>query len=272
MQEKALHIVETDWFQRSILGLIVVNAIVIGIQTAQLSTEVAAALALFDVFCLAVYIGEAILKLIAYRGKYFKDPWNVFDLTVVLLCLVPASLLPISPQIIRIFRVFRAFRVFRLVSAFRQMRVIVEALGKSLPGVFWTALLLGIVYYVFAVMGTMLFGEAFPEWFGNIGDSFYTLFQVMTLESWSMGISRPVMEAYPWAWIYFVPFVVVSAFIVMNVVIGIIVSTIDEAQRHITEQDLRNSDATLALEFAKLQEQMSVVESLVSINEQDRKK
>lgn len=145
-----------------------------------------------------------------------------------------------------------------------------EAVGKSIPGVCWTALLLGIVYYVFAVVGTSLFGERFPEWFGNLGASFYTLFQVMTLESWSMGISRPVMEVFPWAWAYFVPFVVVSAFIIVNVVVGIIVGTIDETQKSAQAEDRELSNSTLSLEFAKLQEHMANMEALVNLYEKER--
>ncbi len=270
MQEKAAHVVEAAWFQRFIMAVIVINAITIGIQTMALPPSIAMALTAFDALCLAIYIVEAILKLTAYRSAYFRDPWNDFDFIIVVLCLVPASLLPIPVQIARVLRVFRAFRVLRLISAFRQLRIIVEAVGKSIPGVCWTALLLGIVYYVFAVVGTSLFGERFPEWFGNLGASFYTLFQVMTLESWSMGISRPVMEVFPWAWAYFVPFVVVSAFIIVNVVVGIIVGTIDETQKSAQAEDRELSNSTLFLEFAKLQEHMANMEALVNLYEKER--
>lgn len=271
MQTKAQRIVEAGWFSKFIMDVIVVNAITIGIQTMPLDEGLNVALAIFDAVCLAIYVVEMILKLTAYHGAYFKDLWNVFDFTIVMLCLIPAGLLPIPVQVVRVLRVFRAFRVFRLVSAFKQMRVIVEAVGKSIPGVFWTAFLLLIIYYVFAVIGTSLFGQEFPEWFGNLDDSFYTLFQVMTLESWSMGISRPVMEVFPWAWAYFVPFVIISAFIIVNVVVGIIVGTIDETQSHMRMEEAEASDDTLENEFQKLKDQLQKVETLINMEEEKNK-
>lgn len=269
MQSKAQRIVESQWFQVFIMVVIAINAVTIGLETVALPEGVHAGLAVFDGVCLFIYVVEMVLKLITYRGSFFKDGWNDFDFIIVALCLIPAGILPIPVQVVRVFRIVRVFRVFRLVSAFRQMRVIVEAVGKSLPGVFWTAFLLIIIYYVFAVMGTSLFGQAFPEWFGDLGASFYTLFQVMTLESWSMGISRPVMEVFPWAWAYFVPFVVVSAFIIVNVVVGIIVGTIDETQKSVRLEEAKASGDTLAEEFEKLKEQLAKVETLVDAERDD---
>nr|5HJ8_A Chain A, Ion transport protein [Alkalilimnicola ehrlichii]5HJ8_B Chain B, Ion transport protein [Alkalilimnicola ehrlichii]5HJ8_C Chain C, Ion transport protein [Alkalilimnicola ehrlichii]5HJ8_D Chain D, Ion transport protein [Alkalilimnicola ehrlichii] len=103
------------------------------------------------------------------------------------------------------------------------------SLLRAIPGIAWIALLLLVIFYVFAVMGTKLFAQSFPEWFGTLGASMYTLFQVMTLESWSMGIARPVIEAYPWAWIYFVSFILVSSFTVLNLFIGIIIESMQSA-------------------------------------------
>ncbi|MEM8878791.1 MAG: ion transporter, partial [Pseudomonadota bacterium] len=123
--------------------------------------------------------------------------------------------------------VLRALRILRflcMISMVPSLRWVVGALIRPLPGMGSIILLLGLVYYVFSVMATKLYGEAFPEWFGNIGASAYTLFQVMTLESWSMGIVRPVMEQYPLAWMFFVPFILTTSFTVLNLFIGIIVS------------------------------------------------
>lgn len=267
MREKITTLVKSNAFQRFILALIVVNAITIGVETSIQSEGWLKAFVIFDAFCLSIYCIEIALKLIAFRGAYFKDPWNVFDFVIVAICLIPVGIIPFPPQVVRIFRIFRVFRVFRLVSAFKQMRVIVEAMGRSLPGVFWTALLLIIVYYVFAVIGTVLFGQEFPDWFGDIGKSFYTLFQVMTLESWSMGISRPVMEVFPYAWIYFVPFVIASAFIIVNVVVGIIVGTIDEANARVRRDESKERGDTLQIEFDKLKEQLQKVETLLDERE-----
>ena len=265
MRDRALPIVESTVFQRFIIIVIVLNSITIGVETFHLPEGINRALVAFDALCLGVYVIELSLKFVAYGRRFFKDPWNVFDLIIVLVCLVPAGIIPVPVQV---FRIVRIFRVFRLISAFKQMRVIVEALGKSIPGVCWTAFLLVIVYYIFAVIGVSLFGQAFPDWFGTVGRSFYTLFQVMTLESWSMGISRPVMEVYPMAWLYFVPFVMISAFIIINVVVGIIVGTIDEANQEIAYEEAQVNKESLESEFYKLKSQMDKVETLIKGNKE----
>lgn len=191
----------------------------------------------------------------------------------MVLCCIPTGIIPFPVQVARVLRVLRVFRVLRLVSMFREMRIIIEALGRAVPGVAWTALLLIIVYYVFAVIGTNMFGEAFPEWFGDLGKSFYTLFQVMTLESWSMGISRPVMEVFPWAWAYFVPFVIISAFVIVNIVVGIIVDVVDQTHRQAEDEDLEERrkteglgpDDELLKQIALLKEQVARVDALVAL-------
>lgn len=272
MREKVTHLVESTGFQGFIMVVIVLNAITIGIQTAPLSEQAAGALAVFDTVCLAVYIVEAALKLFAWHTAYFKSGWNIFDFTIVVLCCVPTGIIPFPVQVMRVLRIVRVFRVFRLVSAFREMRVIVEALVRAVPGVGWTVFLLLIVYYVFAVVGTDLFGQDFPDWFGDLGKSFYTLFQVMTLESWSMGISRPVMEVFPWAWAYFVPFVIISAFIIVNVVVGIIVDVVDQTHKDADaeerkirlEREGHTAEDDLAEQVAILKEQVSRVEEIAA--------
>ena len=127
--------------------------------------------------------------------------------------------------------------LLKMVSALKPLQVIIGAIGKSLPGITWTALLLIIIYYIFSIIGVTQFGTAFPDWFGTIPKAMYTLFQVMTLESWSMGISRPVMEVFSYAWAYFVPFVLISSFVMMNVVVGVVVNAISEVS------EMRKKDA-----------------------------
>lgn len=235
--------VDSTIFQNVILIVIVINSIIMGLQTSK--TIVANAgnvLEILDYVCLAIFIVEIILKLIAYGGKFFVDAWNWFDV-IVIICSVISGLAFL--KVLRVFRIFRVFRTLkalkglkamRLVSRLDKLRMIIGAIGKSIPGISWTAVLLLLIYYIFGLIGTTLFGEAFPDWFGTLGKSIYTLFQVMTLESWSMGISRPVMEAFGWAWVYFVPFVLISSFVVMNVVVGIVVNSISEVQEQLAKE------------------------------------
>jgi voltage-gated sodium channel len=126
-------------------------------------------------------------------------------------------------------RGLRVIRAMRLLSVVPQMRAVVQALLDALPGMFAVIIMISIVFYVFAVMATIMYGGSFDVWFGTLGRSLYSLFQIMTLESWSMGIVRPVMEIYPGAWAFFVPFIVITAFSVLNLFIGLLVNTMQTA-------------------------------------------
>ncbi|MGD9951319.1 MAG: ion transporter [Burkholderiales bacterium] len=212
--------IEAPRMQRLILGLIFVNAAILGLETSPRVMALAGpALMAADQAILAVFVVEILAKLYAHRGGFFRQPWNVFDLVVVGIALVPASG-PLS-----VLRTLRVLRVLRLVSGMPRLRFVVESLLHAIPSIGAIAGLLGILYYVFAVMATGLFGERFPDWFGSVGASLYTLFQIMTLESWSMGIVRPVMQVYPYAWAFFVPFILLATFTMLNLFIAVIVNT-----------------------------------------------
>ncbi|MBR5998760.1 MAG: ion transporter [Deltaproteobacteria bacterium] len=255
MRNKAKALVETSAFRSFVMLVIIANAAAIGLQTTNLSPVWASVLATFDTFCLGVYVVETALKLTAYRRAYFKDGWNVFDFTIITLSLIPTALLPVPVQVARLLRIVRTFRDFRIISIFSETRLIAEAIVRSLPGVLWTAALLFIIFYVFAVIGVALFGETFPQYFGSLGKSLYTLFQIMTLESWSHGIARPVIAVHPWAWLYFVPFVIMASFIMLNVVVGLLVNSIGETKRGMT-RDLPRTETEEHAPIAALEQEM----------------
>ena len=205
-------------FDQFIIGLIVINAATLGMETSEwIMSRFGPVLLAFDALILAIFVAEIALRLIADFKGFWRDPWRIFDFVIVAVALMPATG-PLS-----VLRAFRILRVLRLVSSVKAMRRVVTGLLEALPGMGTIILLLLLVFYVFAVICTKLFSEAFPEWFGTLGETTYTLFQVMTLESWSMGIVRPVMEAYPFAWMIFVPFIIATAFTVLNLFIGVIV-------------------------------------------------
>jgi len=213
-----------DWIEgpgprRVIIALILVNAVILGLETSpSLMARFGPWLTGANQAILAVFVLEIVLKLFAFGPRFFRSGWNVFDFLVVGISLVPAS----GP--LDILRAFRIMRVLRLFSQVPKLRHIIESLLRALPGMGWTAALLLLVFYIFAVMGTMLFGQQFPEYWGSIGASLYTLFQIMTLESWSSAIARPMLEQMPLAWLYFVPFILVSSFMILNLFIAIIVT------------------------------------------------
>ena len=235
-------LVESSKFQNFIMALILINGITMGLETSKsLSLEYGSLFSLFNTFVVTVFTIEIILRISVYKASFFKDSWSIFDFTIVAISLVPAS------AGFEIFRVLRVLRLFRLITVVPQMRKIVVALLKVIPGIGSIAALLTLFFYIFAIMSTQLFGEQFPQWFGTLGESFYTLFQVMTLESWSMGIVRPIMEVYPLAWVFFVPFIFVSTFIIVNLIIAIVVDAMndmnatDEAEQVEIRQE--NTDA-----------------------------
>lgn len=252
-------VVESSLFQRFILLVIGVNALVMGLQTSSwVQARAGCTLKLVDQICLGIFVVELLLKIIAYNRRFLYDRWNIFDFLVVAVCFVP------SMGALSTARVFRVLRVFKVVSSVRPLRMIIGALLKSVPGMLWTIFLLGLIYYVYAIIGTTLFGARFIDWFGSLGRSFYSLFQIMTLESWSMGIARPVIAEFPYAWIYFVSFVLISSFIVMNIVVAIVVNSMgdigkaDKAEREV------GAAGDLEAEIRKLEEQLEVVKQIAA--------
>ncbi len=224
LRDKARIFVELPVVTNVILGLIIFNAITLGLSTSDwVKDSVGPALALLDKIVLFIFVAELLLKLFAYRLEFFRNAWNIFDLVVVCVGLLPER------EGLSALRGLRVIRAMRLLSVIPQMRAVVKALLDALPGMGAVIIMISIVFYVFAVMATLMYGPDFPEWFGTLGRSLYTLFQIMTLESWSMGIVRPVMEEHPTAWIFFVPFIVITAFSVLNLFIGLLVNTMQSA-------------------------------------------
>lgn len=256
-------VIERPAVQRTVLLLIVINAVILGMQTSEsVVARWGEVLHLLDTIILAVFVAEIIARIYVHRSRFFRDPWSLFDFTVVAIALVPASG-PFS-----ILRALRVLRVMRMVTMVPSMRRVVSALLSAIPGLGSIALVLGLVFYVSAVIATGLFSADFPEWFGTLGRSVYTLFQVMTLESWSMGIVRPVMEVFPYAWVFFIPFILIATFTMLNLFIAIIVnamqtvtdadheatqSSINAARDHI-ETDLHDEVRSLRGEIAELKE------------------
>ena len=215
-----------------IIGVILFNAVVLGLETSETVTARAGWLvSLLDELCLAIFVIELVLKLIALDWRFFKSGWNVFDFVIVGISLVPAA------ESLSVLRALRILRVLRVVSAAPSLRRVVEGFVSALPGMGSVFLLMAIIFYIGSVIATKLFGGSFPDWFGDLGLSAYSLFQIMTLESWSMGIVRPVMEVYPYAWVFFVPFIMVTTFAVVNLLVGLIVNSMQDAHQEDSKEE-----------------------------------
>lgn len=237
---------------RFILAVILFNAVILGLETSR--PVMAAAgdiILLLDRLCLAIFIVELALKLFALGGRFFRSGWNIFDLAVVGVALLPAS------GGLSVLRALRVLRVLRVISIAPSLRRVVEGFLRALPGMGSVALLIGLIYYIGSVMATKLFAASFPEWFGDLGRSAYSLFQIMTLESWSMGIVRPVMEVYPYAWAFFVPFILATTFAVMNLLVGLIVNSMQEAASAEHEEAERDKHSELLARLDAIERRLS---------------
>ena len=215
--------VESPAVQRIIVALILVNGVVLGLETsAELMSRFGGLLVAIDRICLLIFLAELVVKLVVYRSRFWRSGWNIFDFLVVAVAIVPG----VGPW--AVLRSLRVLRVLRLLTVIPSLRKVVAAFLHSIPGLAGVVAVMSIFFYTAGVLATRLFGGTHPDWFGSLPASLYTLFQVMTLESWSMGIVRPVMETHPWAWAFFVPFIVIATFTILNLFIGIIVSTMQE--------------------------------------------
>jgi voltage-gated sodium channel len=243
--------VESSAVQRVIIAVILLNGLILGMETSDaLMARFGDVLLFVDKLCLGVFIVEIGLKLAAYRLAFWRNGWNWFDFFVVAIALAPGT----GPW--AVLRSLRILRVLRLLTVMPQLRRVVAAFVHAIPGLSGVIVVMLVFFYTMAVLATNLFGEAFPQWFGTLGGSLFSLFQIMTLESWSMGIVRPVMEVFPWAWAFFVPFIVVATFTILNLFIGIIVSTMQELQDlpdpNLSKTDLKETLQRMEVDLAML--------------------
>ncbi|MGL5734952.1 MAG: ion transporter, partial [Beijerinckiaceae bacterium] len=209
--------------ERVIVVLIVLNAITLGLETSsEIMASHGALLHILDQIFLSIFVMELAARLAVQRGAFFRDAWNVFDLIIIGIALLPAT------GALSVLRSLRVLRLLRLVTAIPSLKRVVSGLIGAIPGMGSIILLTALVYYIYAVMGTKLFGASSPEQFGSLGATTYTLFQIMTFDDWSGGIAKPLLEKHPYAMIYIVTFILLSAFMMLNLFIGVVVSALDD--------------------------------------------
>ena len=259
-RERVHMLVERPAFTTFITIVIAVNAVTLGLETSPAAMAAAGGvLVVIDRAALAIFTIEIALKLFAYGPRFFRSGWNVFDFLIVGVALMPAA------GAFSVLRALRILRALRLLSIVPQLKFVVGALLSAVPGMSAIIAVLAIVFYVAAVIATKLFAPEFPDWFGSVGASMYTLFQIMTLESWSMGIVRPVMETYPWAWAFFVPFIIITSFAVLNLFIALIVNSLQAIH------DAENREEDAKTEAAAQEERAFLLRELQAIREEMEK-
>jgi voltage-gated sodium channel len=236
-------IVDDPRTERAVMALIVINAVILGLETsASVRAAYGTLLERLDQAIIAVFVVEIAARIAVHRLAFFRDPWSVFDFVVVGIALVPAT------ETFSVLRALRVLRVLRLITGIPTLRRVVSGLLAAMPGMVSIVFLIGILYYVFAVMAHNLYGADFPALFGSLGASLFTLFTVMTLEGWVDGVVKPIMEKHPSAWIFFISYIVVTTFMVLNLFIGVVVNAMQrehekaealerEAERDMIEEE-----------------------------------
>lgn len=251
-RSRAEELVKSKWFVNGITILILINAVTLGMETSHsVMDRYGHIIHLADHIILSVFVAEILLKIFACGGRFFKSGWNVFDFSIVAISLLPAS----GP--FAVLRTLRVLRVMRLISTVPSLRRVVSALLAAIPGMASVMSILLVIFYVSAVMTTQIFGVVddprMQDFYGDIGNSMFTLFQVMTLENWDE-VAHVTMEFFPWAWAFFVLFIVVASFAVLNLFIGIIVDAMnilnDESGDTLAHRD-HNAEMALLREVKK---------------------
>ncbi|WP_425392166.1 ion transporter [Ekhidna sp.] len=246
---------ESRQFHSIITAIIIVNSLLIGLETSNVVMfNYGYLIDLFDLVILVLFSLEIMLKIFVYKTGFFKDGWNLFDFLVIAVSLVPAA------GSFSIFRALRIVRTLRLLKSIPKLRLIIESLVKSLPSIGWIVVLLSIVFYVYSVIGVNLFGEMYPRYFGDMGRAFYTLFQIMTLESWSSAIARPIMDGVPFTGIYFITFILIATYTTLNIFIAIVVNTMNEVSLENLQEEEQHIKDFVSEENRKLQKQLHAIQ------------
>ncbi len=215
-------LVESRWFQTIVLVLIVVNAFILGAETfAGVDAAIGPMLRLVDRVILYIFVGEIILRIFAERGTYFRKGWNIFDFVIVSISLLAAT------SGLAALRAFRVLRILRVITVIPRMRVVVSALLDAIPGIASVGVVMALIIYVFAVIAANLYGPQHPALFGDVFTAMYTLFQVMTLEGWP-DIAGAVAATHPHSWVFFITFVLIGTFTMLNLFVAIVVRVVEE--------------------------------------------
>ena len=240
--------VESSAFQAVVLSLIIINAVILGAETFP-AFKGAPLLKIIDRIIVYAFVVEIGMRIIAWRGAYFRNGWNLFDFLIVAISIGAAT------SGLAALRAFRVLRVLRVITVIPRMRVVVSALLDSIPGIASVGVVLALIVYVFAVIAANLYGPDHPELFGDVFQAMYTLFQVMTLEGWP-DIASQVAETHERSWIFFLTFVMIATFTMLNLFVAIVVRVVEEDSEPVVDDVLENQRAILR-EIAALREELA---------------
>jgi len=258
MKKIARKIVDSTGFQRFIIGVIVVNAILIGMDTyPEINSKYGGLINFFDSICLAIFTIEIALKFTACGKRpqdFFKSGWNTFDFIIVAAAYTPG----LSGQT-TILRLIRLLRVLRLLSSMPNLQIMVTALAHSFPRIGQMGLLAGLLFYVYAVIGQTLFSKHDPQHWETLHISLLSLFRTLTLEDWT-DLMYKGMELYPWAWVFFVSFVLLATFIIFNMLIGIILTSMEEAREIVVRENRTEEERRIDTKLDEIRSALDLID------------
>jgi voltage-gated sodium channel len=249
---KVEKLVESGVFQIVVLTLIIVNAVILGAETFPgVKERFGDVLMLTDRVIIYAFVGEIILRILAEREAYIRNGWNVFDFVIVMISLLAAT------SGLAALRAFRVLRVLRVITVIPRMRLVVSAFLDSIPGITSVGVVLALIVYVFAVISASLYGPDHPQLFGDVFTAMYTLFQVMTLEGWP-DIAATVAETHTRSWIFFLTFVMIATFTMLNLFVGIVVRVVEEDSDPVID-DLVASQQAISADLKALREDIAAL-------------
>ncbi len=254
-RQKIQQIIEHKFFQNFILCVIIFNAAIMGVGVEYPNLHNITNC--LDEICIVIFVVEIVLRIFVYRLDFVKSAWNIFDFIIVAVCLLPSN------SVFSATRLFRTVRVLRLVTVIPKMRLVSLSLVRAIPAMVGIGVLLIIVFYIYAIITTELYAKDFPQWFGGLGESLYSLFQIMTFESWSMGIVRPVMEVHPNAWVVFVSFILIAGYIILNLAIAVIIDSVNEIKETESEERSDADKEEILAHIAQLNTEIADLKSML---------
>lgn len=250
-REKIRRIIDAKWFQYGVVALITINAAILGLETYGDSMKAAGLnLQLVNTIIIVIFIVELALRIYVDGLRFFRNGWNIFDFVVIIAAVLPAG--GASSAL----RLFRLLRVFRLLSAVKMMRLVIGALGASMPGVFIIGALFFMVLYVFAIASTTLFGALDPADFGNLGLTFVSLYRLVMGDGWP-DIVAPLASHNGWIWAYFILFSLIGSVVLLNLFVAVVVEAMDRVKSSEEDGDPAGASADLAGEIRKLREDIA---------------
>ena len=248
-------------FEGFVIAVILFSAVLIGAKSYQLNERFLAVLHILDWFITIFFLVEILIRFLGEPQKrnFFKSGWNIFDTIIVTVSLIPIQ----DSELALLGRLIRIFRVLRMVSIIPELRILMNSLIRALPQLGYVCLLMFIIFYIYAAIGTSFFEEINPDLWGDIALSLLTLFRVMTFEDWT-DVMYETMEVHPWSWVFYLTFIFLTAFAFLNMIIGIVVKVLEDEQQAVREQEQADShDGAKEPDRYEIQRQIAELKELI---------